>query len=494
MLKKWTAATVATILSVSTLAACTKSSGDDKEERVLRIATSFGYGDDSEYLRRDFTEIFEFANPNIKIEFIPTNDDRFMYKAPGPNEKMQDPMEKLKEVMQGENPPDIVITGFEQLPELIESNMLAPLDPHITKDKFDTSGIVPLVLDGIKGLSTDGKLYAMTPTFSSPALIYNKKMFADAGVELPKDNMTWDQMFDLAQRLTRGEGADRKYGFSFSSQSYGDIFNSMNIYTNPLQLRMFDDTGDKMAVDNDQWEQAWKRLIDLQKQNIMPGAPDQRNQNLREDPNDYNPFAYDDFLSGRVAMTIIQYYDLTRINNANKNATNIKGFTPIDWDIVTVPSHAEAPGVVANIGMNGVMGINTKAGNVNDAWKLIKFINGVDWAKLRANSSSQMVSRKDYIKPKAGQEYHVEAFYNVKPSPVQNEFNKFYRQKPNIWMVQDLARNEFQAAVQGTKSVREALKSWQTNGDLMLQQIKDNPNGPVDMGMFRGNAVAVPAG
>lgn len=494
MIKKWTAAALVTVLSVSSLAACTKSSGDDKKERVLRIATSFGYGDENEYIRREYTELFEFANPNIKIEFIATNDDRFMYKAPGPDEKMEDPMEKLKEVMQGDNPPDIVITNFEQLPDLIESNLLAPLDPLMTKDKFDTSGIVPLVLDGIKGLSTDGKLYGLTPTFSSPALIYNKKMFADAGVDLPTDNMTWDQIFDLAQRLTQGEGADRKYGFSFSSQSYGDVFNSMSIYTNPLGLKMFDDKAEKLAVDNDQWEQAWTRLIDLQKQNILPGPPDQRNQNLREDPNDYNPFAYDDFLSGRVAMTIINYYDLTRINNANKNATNIKGFTPIEWDIATVPSHADAPGVVANINMSGVLGINTKAGNVDDAWKLIKFINGEDWAKLRANSSGQMVSRKDYIKPKAGMEYHIEAFYNVKPSVVQNEFNKFYRTIPNIWAVQDLARNEFQAAVQGTKSVRDALKSWQTNGDMMLQQMRENPNGPIDMGMFRGNAVAVPAG
>lgn len=490
MAKKWIIVSLTTALAVTTLTGCLKSNKDDnKTDRVLRIGSSLGYGDDGEYLRREFTELFEYANPKTKIEYLATNDTQFMYKAPAPGEKQKDPMETLKESMQGENPPDVVIVTFDQLPELMEQNLLAPLDPMITKDKYDTAGLVPLVYDGIKGLSTDGKLYALAPTFSSSALIYNKKMFADAGVEPPTDNMTWDQVFDLGRRLARGEGADRKYGFSFSSQSQGDIYGMMSMYTNPLQLNMFDDKAEKMNVDNDQWEQVWKSLVKLQNDKIMPGPPDFNNPNFREQQGEYNPFAYDDFMSGRVAMTIMNYGELSRITNANKNAQNIKGYTPIDWNVVTMPSHPEAPGVVANVGINGLMAINAKAANSTDAWKLIKFVNGDEWAKLRANSSYQMVARKSFIKPKAGMDFHIEAFYNVKPSPVRNEIQKFYRDKPNIWAVQDLGRNEFQAAVQGTKTVREALKSWQTNGDSMLQQIKDNPNGQINMNMGQAQAV-----
>ena len=69
-------------------------------------------------------KLFEFANPNIKIEMIPTMDEKYRYGNVQPGEKMPDPMEKLKEVMQGDNPPDVVMLGYEQLPDIIESNML----------------------------------------------------------------------------------------------------------------------------------------------------------------------------------------------------------------------------------------------------------------------------------------------------------------------------------------------------------------------------------
>lgn len=122
-----------------------------------------GFGDD-EYFRQQFTEIFEFANPNIKIEMIPTMDDKYRYGGVQPGEKMPDPMEKLKEVMQGDNPPDVVMVGYEQLPDIIESNMLTQLDPLITKDKFDTTGIVPAVIDGIKMLVVASCMHLLQPS------------------------------------------------------------------------------------------------------------------------------------------------------------------------------------------------------------------------------------------------------------------------------------------------------------------------------------------
>jgi multiple sugar transport system substrate-binding protein len=75
-------------------------------------------------------------------------------------------------------------------------------------------------------------------------------MFIDAGVtNLPHDNMTWDEVFALAKRLTHGEGTDHKYGFSFSSQTKGGMLYNMRAYTQPLQLQMYDELGEKMTVD-----------------------------------------------------------------------------------------------------------------------------------------------------------------------------------------------------------------------------------------------------
>ncbi|MDO3678086.1 ABC transporter substrate-binding protein [Paenibacillus ehimensis] len=484
--KKTVAASLCVGLMAPTLVACTKSdSGDNKTEKVLRIATSMGYGGDNEYFRQRFTELFEFANPNIKLEFISTSDDRYMYGGrPDPKEKPKDPMDKLKEVMTGDNPPDVVMVGYDQLPELISNNMLKQLDQDIAKDKFDTSDLVPAVIEGIKKAG-DGKIYALAPTFYSSAMIYNKKIFDEAGVQYPTDKMTWDQTFDLARRLTKGEGENRKYGFSFSPHNMGDdIFYATQMYTAPLDLKTFDDKGEKMTVDSDQWEKVWKTLLQLKTEKILPEPVDfskRRNPGPNED---FNPFMDDDFLSGRVAMSIISYGQISQYTNVMKNSANIKGITPFEWDVVTVPVHQEAPEYGGNIGLEGLMGINAKAQNAEDAWKFIKFINSEEWARLKASSTYNLVSRQKYIKPKDGAEFNIKAFTTLLPAPSRDY--KVYREKPGLYDVERLGSQKFQQVVQNKLQVRDALKQWQTEGDAMLQKIKENPNAQFDSMMQGG--------
>jgi multiple sugar transport system substrate-binding protein len=476
-------------LVVPLTAACTKTNKTDtKTERVLKIATSFGYGGDDEYFRQQFTEVYEFAHPNIKIEIIPTMDQSMRFRGPQNGEKMPDPLEKLKEVMQGDNPPDVVMVGYEQLPDIINNNLAIQLDPLITKDKFDISDMVPAVIDGLKNAG-GGKLFALAPSFSSSALVYNKKLFDDAGVAYPKDNMTWDEVFDLAKLVAKGEGDNRKNGFSFSTQSQGDLFWGMQqMYTAPLQLRMFDDNAEKMTVDTDQWEKVWAKIAQMQKDKVFPELFDPSKQMNRKMDQQNNPFAYDDFMSSRLAMGIMYYGQINQLQMANKSAANFKGFTPVDWDVVTVPSHPEAKGVGGMIYMNGIMAINAKAQNKDDAWDFIKFINGEDWAKLKSHSSNTLVARKKYLKPKDGQQFHIEAFYNVSPAPMENN-SKLY-QNQNMYQVQEIGRQQFQSVLQGKITAREGLKQWQTQGDLMLKQIKDNPNVPIQPKAVQ----AVPAG
>lgn len=468
-------------LMVPVLQACTSAGGaNDHTEKVLRIATTMYGGVNDEYFRQRFTELYEFANKNVKIEVIPTFDDKYMfgYTQPDPKEKQQDPLEKLKELMQGDNPPDVVVFGYEQMEELLADNLLTQLDPMITKDKFDTSDIVPAVIDGIKKLG-DNKIYGLSPSFNSSAVIYNKKLFDEAGVEYPKDKMTWQQMFDLARRVAKGEGKDRKYGFSFSSYNMGgDMTYAMQMYTAPLQLRTFDEKAEKMTVNTDQWENVWKTMLQLKTEKLLPEQPDMSQMNM-DQPQNYNPFQHDDFMSGRVAMAIINYGELDRVNNAMKNAQSIKGFTPFDWDVVTLPVHEEAPDVGGYIGMEGVMGINAKAQNAEEAWKFIQFVNGEDWAKLKASSNHNIVSRQKYIKKKDGMDYNLKAFTSLSPAPMPD--NKLYRQSQNLYQVNFIGSRLFQEVVEGKKQVRDALKQWETEGNQMLQKIKENPSGPIDM-------------
>jgi len=457
---KMLAAALAVAAAVSLAAACTKEDKQAKDEgnrqeRVLKIAAvmpSYG-GPHEDYFKEQYTDVFQYANPDIQIEIIP------IVSKPG-----EPDADGLKSLMEGDNPPDVVTFDSGQLAPLIDSNLLAQLDPLIAKEKFDTEGIVPAVVESLKDAG-GGKLYGLSPTFISSALVYNKKIFTEAGVDYPRDDMTWDEVFELAKRLGRGEGDNRIDGFSFTTSRSRDLFDGLQMYVAPLETPMFNSTLDQLAVDTDQWEQVWTTMAQLQKEGVFPALAS---------PSDMQGAygSYDLFESGKLAMGIMDYTQVQGLISANKNAAN---FIPIDWDVVTLPSHPEAKGVSGRIFMPIVMGINARAQNLVDAWTYIQFMNSDGWAKLKSNSSDKLVSRMKYTKP-TGQDFHIEAFYNVKPAPM--EFPTGY------YAALEVGRRLFRDVVQGKISVRDALKRWQTEGDAAMKQMRESgtSQAPIPLG------------
>ncbi|MEY8746670.1 ABC transporter substrate-binding protein [Bacillales bacterium AN1005] len=366
-------------LALPLLAGCTASEAKDTEQRVLRVATLWGGQDDS-YFRQQFTDAFELTHPNITVEVVPAvEQSSYGFGTQGENQEIPDTVESLKKIMTGDNPVDVIVADTATVKSLIQENMLKQLDPLMQEDKFDTTDIVPSVLEGIKDLG-DQSIYALTPTFSSSALFFNKGMFQKAGVEPPTDNMTWDDILNLATRMTKGEGKDYVFGFSFSTYQGGSPYYSMQQYYNSLQLKIFDDKAEKMTVDSPQWEKVWSTVSKLAIDKIIPKGDEPQDQ----DPNGrYNPLQGDLFLSSKAAMVIGDYSYINQLIDANKNADKMEGFTKVDWDVVTPPVHPEAPEIGGNIYLSSLMSINSSAQNPDDAWELIKYMNSEDWPKSK---------------------------------------------------------------------------------------------------------------
>jgi multiple sugar transport system substrate-binding protein len=447
----------------------------------------YSNADQEPWLRQQFTDGYELTHPNIDIEIVGAiNYDDQRFEQPDPNKKQPDPYEKIKELLNGKNPVDVVVLDSAYLKRLVQDNMLKQLDPLIQDSKFDIEDFVPTVIEGIKDAG-DGNLYALTPTFNSSALYYNKKMFTDAGISPPTDNMQWPDIFALAGRIAKGEGKDRKYGFQFNRWG-GEPFYDIQTYAAPLQLMMFDKKGEKMTVDTPQWKKVWTDIISLYKNKIVPTQNDMNVMNEKaalagaagENP-PFNPFQGDMFINGRVAMTISGYDYINELSRAKDYAAKNKNVPSVDWDVVTIPTFAEAPGVGGSIYLNNLMAINAKAQNSEDAWEFIQFNNSKEWAKLKSRSTYEMVARKSFLKPKDGMSYNIGAFYALKPVPPQDlDMEKLYREKPNIYQVNQYGQPLFQQVVEGKKTVDQALKEWQTKGDALLQKIKENPNGPLE--------------
>ncbi|WP_211745406.1 extracellular solute-binding protein [Paenibacillus sp. Marseille-Q4541] len=471
---------VVTLLTCMTLVApaiagCTAAEPSDDTERVLRIGTLYGNNDDS-YFRQQYTDVFEVLHDNITIEIVPAVDQsEYQYYDYTQKEQPEQPdtLASVKKLLTGDNPVDVIIGDVSMLKSLVQENMVKQLDPLIAEDKFDTTDIVPTVLDGIKDIG-DNSIYALTPTFSSSALFYNKAIFQKAGVEPPVDGSTWDDIFEKARRVASGEGKDRIYGISMNQWS-GDPFYDAQTYAAPLQLRTFDEKAEKMTVDNDSWEKVWSTISKLSRDKIIAGQ-EAMNVTSGGATEEFNPFQGNLFMESRVAMVIADYGYVTRLINDNKYAEKNEKFDPVDWDVVTPPVHQEKPGVGGNVYLSNLMAINSSAQNPEDAWEFVKFLNGEEWAKVRARSSYELVSRKSYIKPKEGLDYNIGAFYALKPiPPVSIDTNKLYQTMPNLWQVDQVGQKYFSEVIDNKKTPKEALAEWEKEGNEMLLKLKKDP-------------------
>ncbi|MFC5403096.1 ABC transporter substrate-binding protein [Cohnella soli] len=487
MTRKWMLSGMALSLLVPTLAACSTDKGKDSDvRRTLRIGTMSGSKQDEIWFRQQFTDMFELTHDGIDIEIVPAIDyTENQFEDQSKQQEQPDPLEKVKAIMTGNNPVDVMIFDMSMLSPLVNENLLKQLDPLMKENSIDPNDFVPAVIDSIKEQGNNF-VYALTPTFTPSALYYNKKLFQKVSAEMPKDGMSWDDVFNLARRMKSGTGKDAVYGFSFNQWGGSENFWDLQNFAAPLQLKMYDDKAETMTVNTPQWEAVWKTFSDLYKDHVTPRQEDM-NAMYSEPKTDgrNNPFQGQLFLNGKVAMTIGGYDLINQIEQYNDNADKLK-LERLDWDVVSVPFHAGHEGVGGSIYLNNLSGINSKAANPDDAWEFVKFMNGKEWSKLKARSTYEMPARKEFVKVREGLSYNVDAFTKVKPAPMLQSSlkeQKLLREKPNLYMVTELGNRFYMEVMQGKKSVKEGLAGWETKGNDLLQKIKTNPKGQID-GVF----------
>ncbi|MFK7805224.1 MAG: extracellular solute-binding protein [Anaerolineae bacterium] len=170
-------------------------------------------------------ELFEEDNPDIKIEFI-TTDEIF-----GNQERdYEDPSGVLLQIAQQA---DVISTyfapnGLDGL--LLDLGPLMDQDESIDIDDF-YSGALDL-------FSLDGSVYAIPTSMSFQLIFYDKDMFDAAGVEYPEIGWTWDEFLAKAQELTIKSGSETtQYGFApiyggmetLVSAKAGPMFNNSSV-------------------------------------------------------------------------------------------------------------------------------------------------------------------------------------------------------------------------------------------------------------------------
>lgn len=156
-------------------------------------------------LHQEHVAAFKREFPSIEVEHAPISGGNGAY------------IEKVLASSAAGTPVDTLRLNQRIFTTFLFQKLLAPLDPLINAERYDTKAYYPQVWDIY---AKDGKRWGLPYNFGTFSLYWNKTLFSAAGVKAPDDSWDWDNFLDAARATTKdtnGDGQPDQYGFAWSN-------------------------------------------------------------------------------------------------------------------------------------------------------------------------------------------------------------------------------------------------------------------------------------
>ena len=154
-----------------------------------------------------FDNVFSVEHPNIKVEIVEGS--------------YSDYNQQMNAMITAGEAPDVFQLGYDQGCSFYKKNLLTDWTDKVAEDTEFMDGFYEGTVDGWQ---YDGKTYGLPGLVNVYGVFYNKDILADAGLDEPSVDWTWDDLFDYAEKLK--DPSANKFGL------YGlntDIFGLTNI-------------------------------------------------------------------------------------------------------------------------------------------------------------------------------------------------------------------------------------------------------------------------
>ncbi|TNJ63756.1 carbohydrate ABC transporter substrate-binding protein [Paenibacillus hemerocallicola] len=138
---------------------------------------------------------------------------------------------------------DVMFASASGMPQYLTGYRLEnDISDLIKKYKYDVSKLQPVPIDVQRTLS-GGSIYGFPTHIGTLVFLYNKDLFDKFGIAYPKDGMTWDEIYELARRMTRSDGGIQYKGLSMAWEHV--------VGWNQLSALYFDPQTEKAQYTND---------------------------------------------------------------------------------------------------------------------------------------------------------------------------------------------------------------------------------------------------
>lgn len=249
---------------------------------------------------------------------------------------------KLEASATGGSSADVFWLNGPNINKYAKGGVLLPIDDRIEASGIDTAKYPEALVDLY---NVDGVQYALPKDYDTIAVFYNKELFEQAGVALPTNDWTWEDMVETATKLTKQDGS--VYGIAAPLETQTGYYNTVFAHGGCI----ISEDGKKSGYDLPETQAGIQCWVDLQKAEITPSLA-----SLTETE------GYIQFLSGRTAMLVQGSWFLNRI---------LEDENPGKFGVVALPSINGKKASVIH-GLGNCISKSTK--NPEAAWKWVEFL------------------------------------------------------------------------------------------------------------------------
>lgn len=317
---------------------------------------------------------------------------------------------------------DIVLMNYNDYVELVDQELLIPL--HIE----DINGFETIPDEFLFSFRMKENTYYGLPTdFLTPAIFYNYRLFDQYQIPYPTDQMTWEEVYQLARQFPKEPGLHPFYGgpAEYVLQNIALTLGG-KIYTSDMQ---------KLRLGEEPWKQAWMLTTEAYS-----------NASFKQ-----SQIGFEEFVIGRTAM----YYDNASAIEPMREKSN-----SVPVEVVTQPVHSDTPDEFPLFYVN-IFGITKSSNYASEAWQAIKWIDELTFQLPRGNVPSRV---KEWEKR---YEIDLSAIYKLHLPVWKEDINNPYLSKlPDDWNQQwqlyhqPIFKQYLQGAIEGDQSSEQAYQQF----------------------------------
>ncbi|MDF2670304.1 MAG: hypothetical protein K0R67_2610 [Paenibacillus sp.] len=345
----------------------------------------------------------------------------------------------VKDVVAAKTPIDIQFGSIGTVySHVLDFGLQYDLSELIKTKGYKLDSLEPTMVELQKKIG-NGKIYGLPVWNATSGLFYNKDLFDKFGQPYPKEGMSWDELAQLSKSMTRIDGGIQYFGYVTSAGA--------QMATNQMGLDPVDPKTMKSNFTSEPWKQFMQSIVDIYKASGFKYTKDEL-----------------DVAKGRAFFekeSRVAMY------------TNYSGGTPpetMNWDVVSVPSFKDKPGVGTQAYPN-YWYVTSISQQKETAFDIIAFLTSEEFQIPHNRSGFATVLNKAEIKKQYGQDMpkfkgkNVEAMFPKKPSDPMNY-------TPYAAVAQNAFQSAFDSIMLGEKDVNTALRDAAEQVDKQIQTKK----------------------